>query len=59
MLYPELTAEKFIPNPFVDEDDAYCVSKVYKKVDRMRLNEDGELVFLVHFGYKVKILLFN
>ena len=46
MLYPDLTAEKLIPNPFVDEDDAYYGSKVYKTVDRMRLNEDGELLFL-------------
>ena len=29
--------------------------KVYKTGDRMRLNEDGELVYLCHFGCQVKI----
>src|SRR6056300_1670034 len=46
---PELTAEKFIPNPFS------ASGRVYKTGDRVKWNEDGELVFLGRFDYQVKV----
>ena len=61
MLYPELTSQNLISDPFVDEDDTYYGNKVYKEGGIMQLNEDGELVFLGNFGHKVKMrgILFN
>jgi hypothetical protein len=46
---PELTAEKFIPNPFSNS------GRVYKTGDRVKWNEDGELVFLGRFDDQVKV----
>src|SRR5210317_2526092 len=46
---PELTAEKFIPDPFSNS------GRVYKTGDRVKWNEDGELVFLGRFDYQVKL----
>ena len=45
---PELTAEKFIPNP-------YAKGRVYKTGDRVKWNEDGELVYLGRFDHQVKV----
>src|SRR6056300_1261722 len=45
---PELTAEKFIPNPFSNS------GRVYKTGDRVKWNEDGELVYLGRFDDQVK-----
>jgi acyl-coenzyme A synthetase/AMP-(fatty) acid ligase len=47
---PELTAEKFIPNPF-----AFGRGKVYKTGDRVKWDADGELVFLGRFDHQVKV----
>ena len=46
---PELTAEKFIPNPFTKS------GRVYKTGDRVKWNEDGELVYLGRFDHQVKV----
>src|SRR5210317_423370 len=46
---PELTAEKFIPNPFSNS------GRVYKTGDRVKWNEDGELVYLGRFDDQVKV----
>ena len=45
----ELTAEKFIPNPFSNS------GRVYKTGDRVKWNEDGELVYLGRFDHQVKV----
>ena len=45
----KLTAEKFIPDPFS------ISGRVYKTGDRVKWNEDGEVVFLGRFDYQVKI----
>ena len=46
---PELTAEKFVNNPFRRE------SIVYKTGDRVKWNSNGELIFLGRFDHQVKI----
>merc|ERR1712238_452229 len=46
---PELTAEKFIPDPFSSS------GKVYKTGDRVKWNEEGELVYLGRFDHQVKL----
>ena len=45
---PELTAEKFISNPFGP-------GRVYKTGDRVKWDEDGELVYLGRFDHQVKV----
>jgi len=45
---PELTAEKFITNPFGD-------GRVYKTGDRVKWDANGELVFLGRFDHQVKL----
>merc|ERR1712238_512884 len=46
---PELTAEKFIPDPFSSS------GKVYKTGDRVKWNEEGVLVYLGRFDHQVKL----
>jgi hypothetical protein len=46
---PELTAEKFVSDPFSNS------GRVYKTGDRVKWNEDGELVFLGRFDDQVKV----
>jgi amino acid adenylation domain-containing protein len=48
---PELTAEKFIPNPFSDEPGA----RLYKTGDLARYLPDGNIEFLGRIDYQVKI----
>ncbi len=48
---PELTAEKFIPNPFSDEPGA----RLYKTGDRARYLPDGNIEFLGRTDHQVKI----
>ena len=48
---PELTSEKFIPNPF-DDDPA---ARLYKTGDLVRYRSDGNLEFLGRIDYQVKI----
>ena len=46
---PELTDEKFIPNPFAS------TGKVYKTGDRVKWDENGDIVFLGRFDHQVKV----
>ena len=50
---PELTAEKFIPDTF--RTDSSSPGDVYKTGDRVKWNDDGELVFLGRFDHQVKV----
>jgi acyl-CoA synthetase (AMP-forming)/AMP-acid ligase II/acyl carrier protein len=48
---PELTAEKFIPNPFSDNPG----DRLYKTGDRVRYLPDGKIAFLGRMDNQVKI----
>ncbi|PSB01237.1 non-ribosomal peptide synthetase [Merismopedia glauca] len=48
---PELTEEKFIPNPFSQE----TASKLYKTGDLARYGDDGSIEFLGRCDFQVKI----
>ncbi|MDJ0702180.1 MAG: amino acid adenylation domain-containing protein [Leptolyngbyaceae cyanobacterium MO_188.B28] len=48
---PELTAERFIPNPFSDQSDA----RLYKSGDIARYRADGNIEFLGRIDHQVKI----
>jgi amino acid adenylation domain-containing protein/non-ribosomal peptide synthase protein (TIGR01720 family) len=48
---PELTAERFVPNPFRDEPGA----RLYKSGDKARFRENGEMEFLGRLDNQVKI----
>ncbi|MHC5740138.1 non-ribosomal peptide synthetase, partial [Nostoc sp.] len=48
---PDLTAEKFIPNPFSNEPDA----RLYKTGDLVRYLSDGSIEFLGRIDNQVKI----
>lgn len=47
----DLTAEKFIPNPFSDEPGA----RLYKTGDLVRYRQDGKLEFLGRIDHQVKV----
>ena len=49
--HPELTAEKFIPNPFSHEPDA----RLYKTGDIARYLPDGNIEFIGRIDHQVKI----
>jgi amino acid adenylation domain-containing protein/non-ribosomal peptide synthase protein (TIGR01720 family) len=48
---PDLTADKFIPNPFSDEEN----SRLYKTGDLVRYQNDGNIEFLGRVDQQVKI----
>lgn len=48
---PDLTAEKFVPNPFSLEPDA----RMYKSGDRARYLPDGNIEYLGRLDHQVKI----
>ncbi|RBL90135.1 non-ribosomal peptide synthase/polyketide synthase [Chitinophaga flava] len=48
---PELTAEKFVPNPFSEEPGA----RLYRTGDRARWQPDGNIVYLGRMDDQVKI----
>lgn len=49
--WPALTAERFLPNPFIDEPG----SRMYRTGDLARLLPDGELAYLGRIDEQVKI----
>jgi amino acid adenylation domain-containing protein len=49
--HPELTANKFIPNPFSDKPDA----RLYKTGDTGRYLPDGNIEYVGRIDYQVKI----
>src|SRR5262249_4729626 len=49
---PELTREKFIPNPFSSDSSA----RLYRTGDRVRCRADGNFEFLGRFDNQLKIL---
>lgn len=48
---PELTAERFVPDPFSDEEDA----QLYRTGDLARWREDGAVEFLGRLDHQVKL----
>ncbi|MEN9868154.1 MAG: hypothetical protein RL748_3744, partial [Pseudomonadota bacterium] len=52
---PELTAEKFIANPFHDPANPASSARLYKTGDRVRYNRDGNLEFLGRIDQQLKI----
>ncbi len=52
---PDLTAERFIPNPFVAPDPGSQSARLYKTGDRARYRADGQLEFLGRLDQQVKI----
>lgn len=48
---PELTAERFVPNPFSND----LGSRMYRTGDRARYRSDGTLEFLGRMDYQVKL----
>ncbi|WDE09226.1 non-ribosomal peptide synthetase [Thalassomonas viridans] len=52
---PELTREKFIPNPFFDKNDPNSSERLYKTGDLVRYLPDGKLEFLGRIDHQVKI----
>ena len=48
---PELTAERFVRNPFSDDPDA----RLYRTGDRARYRPDGNIEFLGRIDNQVKI----
>ncbi|PHM65631.1 Amino acid adenylation [Xenorhabdus stockiae] len=53
---PELTAERFVVNPFAtDEDKLQGYTRLYKTGDRVRWQPDGKLEYLSRNDFQVKI----
>ncbi|MEH0971263.1 amino acid adenylation domain-containing protein [Micromonospora sp. CPCC 205546] len=48
---PELTAERFLPDPFSDVPGA----RMYRTGDRVRMGEDGSLHYLGRYDHQVKL----
>ncbi|MBK9712874.1 MAG: amino acid adenylation domain-containing protein [Kouleothrix sp.] len=59
--HPELTAERFIPNPFATDrhrptaPEAVCGDRLYKTGDLARYLEDGNIQFLGRKDHQVKV----
>ena len=51
---PELTAEKFVSDPFAGSDDPVS-SRLYRTGDLVRRRSDGEIEFLGRLDHQVKI----
>ena len=52
---PELTAEKFVPNKFADEEDSDNCQILYRTGDLARWLPDGNIEFLGRIDHQVKI----
>ncbi len=56
---PDLTAERFVPNPFSDEGDTAhlgdCGLRLYRTGDRVRQLPNGEIEFLGRLDRQVKL----
>jgi amino acid adenylation domain-containing protein len=52
---PQLTAERFVPNPFVVDGPAGCSDRVYRTGDLARARADGTLEFVGRVDDQVKI----
>ncbi len=53
---PELTAERFIPNPFASEEDKRLgYTRLYKTGDLVRWREDGNLEYIGRNDFQIKI----
>ena len=51
----DLTAEKFIPNPFYDKNNPASSERLYKTGDLVRWLPDGNLEYLGCIDHQVKI----
>ncbi|MEO1593275.1 MAG: non-ribosomal peptide synthetase, partial [Cyanobacteria bacterium J06632_22] len=53
---PELTAERFVPNPLaISEVNRQCCPMLYKTGDRVCYREDGTLTYLGRFDQQTKL----
>jgi len=52
---PELTADRFVPNPFAPEDGAPAGGRLYRTGDLARLRPDGDLEFRGRADDQVKV----
>jgi len=52
---PELTAEKFVPNPLVREESGRAGERLYRTGDLARWMEDGNIEFLGRLDHQVKV----
>ena len=52
---PELTAEKFIANPFYDKTNPASSERLYKTGDLVRWLADGNVEFLGRIDHQIKI----
>ena len=52
---PQLTAEKFIDNPFYDHTDPNCSDRLYKTGDLARHRPDGTIECLGRIDHQVKV----
>ncbi|TMN32964.1 non-ribosomal peptide synthetase OfaC, partial [Pseudoalteromonas piscicida] len=51
----ELTAEKFVANPYFDAKDSNSYRRLYRSGDLVRWRADGELEFIGRIDHQVKV----
>ncbi|WP_462179170.1 amino acid adenylation domain-containing protein [Pseudoalteromonas maricaloris] len=51
----ELTAEKFVANPYFDAKDSNSCQRLYRSGDLVRWRADGELEFIGRIDHQVKV----
>ncbi|SEN84318.1 natural product biosynthesis luciferase-like monooxygenase domain-containing protein [Gemmobacter aquatilis] len=52
---PDLTAERFLPDPFIRENACVWGARMYRTGDLVRLRADGKLDYLGRADYQVKL----